>query len=338
MRICQVLASRGDGGLEKHTLELCSELAKKGHTVSLIADPVFQERIPDGVLFLPVSMKRWRNNPLFLYALWNAIKSSHCDVIHAQANKAAAIVGKLRILLKTPMVATVHNQKRSVGMFSCFDKLIAVSKGVAKSLPADSTSVIYNGIKPPQPRETSRNLAHLFDLDNYHPVLVSIGRLVPAKGFDVLIDAISGLDASLVIVGEGSERQSLEEKIHKQGLGKQVKLAGFRDDIADLIAASDGVVIASRVEGFSYVFAEAMLLRVPVVATEVPVANEVLTENDLVAKENPGALHHLLQDKLENMHRWREQQSAAYEFAEQHFTLNAMVSSVESIYSQAITG
>ncbi|WP_167367212.1 glycosyltransferase [Solemya elarraichensis gill symbiont] len=324
--------------MEKHTLELCSELANRGHTVTLIADPIFQERIPDGVLFLPVSMKRWRNNPLFLYALWNAIKNSRSDVIHAQANKAAAIVGKLRAFLKPPMIATVHNQKRSVRMFGYFDRLIAVSKGVAISLPADSTSVIYNGIKLPQPRDLSRNLAHLFDLNSRHPVLVSIGRLVPAKGFDILIDAISGLDASLVIIGEGSERQSLEEKIHNLDLGKQVKLAGFRDDISDLIAASDGVVIASRVEGFSYVFAETMLLRMPVVATEVPVANEVLSENDLVTRDNPGALHSRLQEKLADMSGWRAQQSAAFEFAEQHFTLDAMVSSVENIYSQAITG
>lgn len=102
--------------------------------------------------------------------------------------------------------------------------------------------------------------------------IVSAGRLVKEKGFDILIAAMGRLAAidqncRLTIYGEGPERANLEAQIAAAGLGETVLLAGHVDDLAPAMAEADLFVLASRREGFGNVLIEAMHQGVPVVAT-----------------------------------------------------------------------
>lgn len=98
--------------------------------------------------------------------------------------------------------------------------------------------------------------------------LVAAGRLVPAKGFDTLIDAMALLpDASLTIHGDGPLRADLAHRIAAHGLGERVMLAGHTADLAPALAAADLFVSSSRREGFGNVLIEAMALGIPVLAT-----------------------------------------------------------------------
>ena len=100
------------------------------------------------------------------------------------------------------------------------------------------------------------------------PLLLALGRLHPAKAFDVLIDAIATVpEVQLVIAGEGELRPALEEQIGRLGLGNRVRLLGWRDDRLDLLATADLCVFPSRYEPFGIVSIEAWAARVPLVAT-----------------------------------------------------------------------
>jgi glycosyltransferase involved in cell wall biosynthesis len=106
--------------------------------------------------------------------------------------------------------------------------------------------------------------------------LLSVGRLAPEKGQVGLVDAFAdalaaGLDAELVLVGEGGERAKIEEQIARRGVGGRLRLAGAKGE-ADVDAEyrrCDVFVLSSQMEGIPVVLMEAMARRRPVVAPRV---------------------------------------------------------------------
>lgn len=102
--------------------------------------------------------------------------------------------------------------------------------------------------------------------------LVAAGRLVPAKGFDILIDAAAllardGYVFTLAILGDGPLRPMLAARIAAAGLGDRITLPGHGADLAPHLAAADLLVSSSRREGFGNVLVEAMAAGTPVLAT-----------------------------------------------------------------------
>ena len=100
------------------------------------------------------------------------------------------------------------------------------------------------------------------------PLIVSVGRLHPQKSHDVLIRASAGWSGSrVVIAGDGPSEATLRELIATEHA--PVTLLGRRDDVGDLLAAADVVVLASAWEARSLAAQEALLLGRPLVATAV---------------------------------------------------------------------
>ena len=104
------------------------------------------------------------------------------------------------------------------------------------------------------------------------PVVLSVGRLVPYKGFEYLIAAMARINADLWIVGEGPQRAQLEECIREAGVQEKVKLLGKVDRVQDYYAAADIFALASvnEAEAYGIVQMEAMASRLPVVNTSLP--------------------------------------------------------------------
>ena len=106
------------------------------------------------------------------------------------------------------------------------------------------------------------------------PILLFVGRLVPYKGLDVLLRALPGLDAQMVIVGDGPLRGALETMVRELGIGDRVHLAGEVTDEERLawLHACAALVLPSttRQEAFGMVQLEAMLCGRPVVSTDLP--------------------------------------------------------------------
>lgn len=130
-----------------------------------------------------------------------------------------------------------------------------------------------------QGREQARRLMDL--PDNNARVLGAIGRLVPDKGFDYLLEAFSRSlshhpDLKLVIVGEGPGRKTLEEQIGQLQLQGKVFLPGYKPELAQLYRGFDWVVIPSREEGLGLVLQEAVIAGVPVLASDLEVFREQL--------------------------------------------------------------
>jgi glycosyltransferase involved in cell wall biosynthesis len=143
-----------------------------------------------------------------------------------------------------------------------------------------------------------------FGLPENQCLLGSVGRLIPQKGFDILLPAIAQLprqDIHLLIVGIGSQEESLRAQAMNLGIQHRVHFAGYRRDVPRLLGALDLYVHASRFEGMPIALLEAMAAGCPVVASAVDGNREVVEDGVhgwLVPSENSQALAHAIQAAL----------------------------------------
>ena len=140
--------------------------------------------------------------------------------------------------------------------------------------------------------------------------LVAVGSLIHRKGFDILLNALSLLDAdhikwSLSIIGEGIERTRLQELIFTLNLGAKVQLLGSKTkgEVISILDQSDIFVFPSRSENFSVAVLEALSRGLPVIATICGGIKECINESNgiLVPVEDSQALAKAIVDMCNNM-------------------------------------
>jgi len=159
------------------------------------------------------------------------------------------------------------------------DAIVAVSAGVAADLAdyidveREAIHVIYN---PVIDRELIRlsfePVDHPWLCDPDIPVVLAAGRLTEQKDFGNLLDAfrivLDGMDARLIILGEGELRDALERKICTLGIQAKVSLPGFKENPYALMRRSNLFVLSSQREGFGNVLVEALACGTQVVSTD----------------------------------------------------------------------
>ncbi|SDD46942.1 glycosyltransferase family 4 protein [Aquimonas voraii] len=331
MKIALVCASDGEGGLEKHVLELAAGLVSAGHAVTLVAPQSLVLRRPGSVAGIAVNFKRPRWWPGLRGDLARAL-TGDWDVVHAHANKAAQLVAALRARVDSRRwVATLHNEKKDTRAFRRYDEVIVVSQRLRACVEAPKVSVVLNGIVPPAPHVVRDRgwLARQCGLSVDQPILLAIGRLVPAKGFDRLIAAAHEADVQIALVGGGPELGPLQALA---GSGKgRVSFLGARADVAELLSACDGLVISSRHEGGPYTLAEALLAECPVLATPVGMVPDVLPE-PLWLPEAPSGMAARMLAWSRDPAGWRAACLPAFEAARQRLTLASMIAGTEAAY------
>lgn len=167
--------------------------------------------------------------------------------------------------------------------YTVFDQIVTVSKTVERSFNnsyglTDRTCTIYNPIDTENILLKAGKKAR----DTHEDFrLISVGRLVPQKGYDRLLRVVKqlyddGYKLNLVILGEGEERKDLEGYINANNMSSYVGLPGFDASPYKAMRLSDLFVCSSRAEGYSLVIAEALVLGLPVVSTYCSGPNELL--------------------------------------------------------------
>jgi glycosyltransferase involved in cell wall biosynthesis len=129
-------------------------------------------------------------------------------------------------------------------------------------------------------------------------VIAGVGRLVPIKGFDLLVAALGEVvaavpDTHVVLIGEGAEREALRARAEALGVGDRLHITGSVTDVVACLAGADVLVAPSRNEGMGRVLVEAMALSLPVIGTRVGGIVDVILDREcglLVPPEDPGAL------------------------------------------------
>lgn len=166
-------------------------------------------------------------------------------------------------------------------------------------------SVVNNGIPAPANKTTS-----------YHPELIkfcdrgfiigSVGRLSEEKGYDLLIKALKdvldqGVDAKLVLIGEGDQERHLKDLAEKLSLKERVYFSGFIRNAVHYIKLFDVFAISSLTEGLPVTLLETMHMQVPIVATSVGGIPDVLRSETDGFVVSPGSSI-LVADALMKVH------------------------------------
>lgn len=145
-----------------------------------------------------------------------------------------------------------------------------------------------------------------FDIPVQAIVAVSIGRLVPRKGYDVLLSAWRKVpEATLVIIGDGPMKEGLQQKIRDYNLQGRVHLMGQVGEIQknQLLSLADMYVSAAQHEGFGIVFLEAMQAGLPIIAANDGGQRDFLVSGEnalLVAPHDQKGLQEAIVKLLEN--------------------------------------
>jgi glycosyltransferase involved in cell wall biosynthesis len=265
-------------------------------------------------------------------AVRRLLEAQRPDIVHTHGYRADLLDAGIARSLGIPTVTTIHGSSRmswrtavyeaiQFRLLRRFQAVVAVSRPLVADLrkarvPPDRIRLVPNawdGRSQPVPCVEARKALGL-PLDAF--VVGWVGRLIPVKGCDVFLRAVSRLrDPSMhaSIIGSGPEQGRLEALVAQHGLADRVHFHGCREGAANLFRAFDVWVLSSRSEGTPMVLFEAMAAGVPVVATDVGGVSDVVSQAEacLVPPEDPDALAACLRDIHAGRLRTRECVQAA---------------------------
>lgn len=195
--------------------------------------------------------------------------------------------------------------------FKSLDKIITVSESAANSLiqafPTyrDKIFVIRNITSSKICEELSNERVQCFQ--NKGITILSIGRLVKEKGYDLAIDALNllveqGFDVYWYVIGKGTELTNLKQHVEKLKLEDRFIFLGEKENPYPYIKQSDFYVQTSKFEGWGIALEEALLLKKIVVATNFKTAYEQINNNKtgLICNTNATSIYESIKTLIEN--------------------------------------
>lgn len=284
------------GGAEKRVLQLATGLTASGTTTTVVclARGALAARLSqDGLAHVALPYRR--ADPRTAVALARVLRRERPRVVdaHNVQSQLWSLFACLGARTQRP-VATVHSEYRwSEGGTAVRGRayegvlrllshagwsFVAVTDSVARYLAAlgvTEGTTVWSAVEPVASLP-SKNAAvrRGLDLSPEDFVVACVARLVPAKDHRVLLDAVAQAVSELphlrvLLIGDGPLEQALRDQQRALGLEQVVRFLGRRDDVEDLLGASNLCVLTSRTEGLPYALLEAVAVGTPVLATSV---------------------------------------------------------------------
>lgn len=300
---------------------------------------------------------------LFLPRLINFVWENDIDIIHTHLIQAS-LIGRLvaKVLGVRPLLSTRHHayDHKEKGMVRRLERLSAPmdSLMLAVSKPVRDY-VVFNEGRSPERVEVLHNAidTRLFKMRNSGyttagnpetPVIGSVGRLHPSKGYDTFLEAakivLSEMPASrFKIVGEGELLEALKDRTNQLGVSEAVEFMGQKSpaQMPDILVGFDIFVQASNWEAFGIAIVEAMACGLPVVATRVEGVVDIIEEGVdgfLVPPRSPEPLADQILRLLRHPELGKRVGTQARRKVEQNFDIRDMIDRMANIYLKLLNG
>jgi glycosyltransferase involved in cell wall biosynthesis len=328
MRVANVMLGRGRGGLEESFVVYHQALQAGGHQVVSLLDARAAVRPEVEALGVPVLTARvWSHwDPWSVLRVRRLLQQAQPDVVVSHGNRAG------RLLLRAsrgqwPVVARLPNY-RFRRILGC-DGFIAI-------LPDQRDAVIQAGVHPHQVFYIPSLLPKLPPRRNAAPagtpIIGTMGRWVPIKGFDLFLKALAWLrDRGHVfraqLGGDGPEHRRLLRLVHTLQLQELIELPGWVHDKSAFWQRTTMACVPSRTEAFSRVLLEAMAHEVAVVVTDSEGPRQIVQHEQtglVVPRDDWQTLARALERLLLDFPLRSQLAQAARREVEQHYTLEAV--------------
>jgi rhamnosyl/mannosyltransferase len=256
---------------------------------------------------------------------------------HSEILRARPLAGLLAPLIR-------HTLARAQRIVVSHPTLVSESPFLAAH--GEKCAIIPYGIDVPYWTELDgvqrRRVAEL--RSRYPRLVMATGRLVPYKGFDVLIEALRRVDATAIIVGDGPLRRDLLRLAQQRGVAERIILAGMlsRDDLKVHLHAAQLYAFpsVSAAEAFGIVQIEAMAVGLPIVNTDLPTGVPHVARHGLealtVPPNEPAALAAAISQLLADRALAQRLGAAGRRRATADYDLENFVKRIEEVYDQAV--
>lgn len=299
-------------------------------------------------------------SPTAFFALYQIIGNARPDILHTHSSIDSWLVSFCGKLLGIPIVRSRHV---SIPVKNYFPKNLVYSHFPERILTSGETirNIItgLSGVSAEKVISVSSGVdMYRFDckipgdifrrelnLDSDCPLIGKIGVIRGWKGHDCFLEAIPLVlrkipAARFVIAGAGPGFEEIRQKVKARGLESTVTMLGHREDVPQILAALDVMVLASTAgEGTPQVIPQAFAMKTPVVATragEIPVVLGEGGRGILVQMNDAPGLAQGILDALENPKTAQERGERAYQYCRENLTVEAMMDKTIAVYENVL--
>ncbi|NNG47614.1 MAG: glycosyltransferase [Deltaproteobacteria bacterium] len=293
--------SDGFGGQEHRILLECREMIRRGHRVRIACRPdavLFPKAREAGIPVTPVPIRSSADLPA-VRTLFSLFRRERVQVVNTHSGKAswvasiAAKIAGVPLLIRTRHISVPVRRGFFNMIYRWPDGYITTGEMIrdhliGKGIPANRVISIPTGVDLTR-FSAGANGSRIREEWGIAPgtFLVSmIGVLRSWKRHDVFLEAVrllkeQGVPIRAFVVGEGPRRDVIEAEIREKGISDVASITGYREDIPEILAASDAVVLSSdRFEGVPQAILQAMAMARPGVAAPVGGIPEVVRHEE----------------------------------------------------------
>jgi glycosyltransferase involved in cell wall biosynthesis len=298
-----------------------------------------------------------RQEPRLAAALkiFNLTRDGSFDVVHANEAHgvtAAWLAGAQRhagYIISRRVGFPIGKSRMAQARYQSAAKIVAISNWVAQRLvesgaPKDKLTVVYEGVDIPQASsaDARQKVRARCGVADDAPLLGSVGALLPDKGHEFLIRAMTQLrhdfpGGKLLLVGNGPLRPHLEALAKELGVGDMVVFSGFITEIEAVYPALDVFLFPSSFEGLGTALLSAMSHGVPSVAFDCCAFGEIIETGKngiLVEKGSLEALTGAAKQILLDRHFALELSRGARQRIHENFSSERMIAQMSNVYHE----
>ncbi|QWV91842.1 glycosyltransferase family 4 protein [Geomonas oryzisoli] len=365
--ILYLIESSETGGAENIFAQLVNGVDRRRytpHVALLYPGPLYDRLVADGWSPVLVDTRPGALDCRLLLGIFRLVRRLDIQLVHSHLFTTNVYASALRSLTGVPVISTFHgvvdvspddrcSRLKWLVINGFSSSVVFVSEGLQREFvraglaSSRKSVVIYNGVDfsrfqtlPPKGEARGR-----LGIGDGAYVILCVGDLRPAKGYRDALEATAVIratvpEALLVIAGTKTELYpELLALCDELKIRECVRFLGYRDDVADLFAASDVYLSCSLSEGFSLTVVEAMAAGVPVVATRSGGPEEIVVDGTtglLVDVAEPAQMAGAILSYRNDPAHGRRVAAAAQRDAGERFTLQGMIHSYQELYDSIL--